>query len=939
MGKKSDIETALSPFGRVVASPRYVPPAPTLELYSETLDSMAERLGQKGAKSLVVVGPVGVGKSTLLRALFARLAAQGHTVLQTSTSSLVAGMKYIGEWQQRLQELMDVAKASRRVVVYFEDIDQTTTTGTTDGGNENFSTHLRSAVESGTIALVGETTSEALVSGLEREPSFRRSFATYLLKEPTLEQTKALVRSALSDFERRRGTRVTLSEETLDFALELTSFYSPGVAAPGRFFEPLWTLLETRQRPPAKNDTSSETPEVELQPTDFIDTLVKRTGLPRWLLDDRRPLDLTAAREFFQKRIIGQKEAVDAVLDLVTLVKAGLTDASKPLGVLMFVGPTGVGKTEIAKALAQFLFGSEEHLVRLDMSEYKEYSSYERLTGSAGGDPTEREGVLTRKLRQQPFSVVLLDEFEKAHPNVYDLMLQLFDDGRLTSGKGEAISFRQAIIIMTSNLGAGPTEPTVGFLGPKAEHKSREIRKALELYYRPEFLNRIDKIVVFRSLDISDLQSIAERELEKVLQRSGITRRQIDVALDDSVVPYLIKEGFSPAYGARPLKRAIERRVLLPMARRIVAQPLQPDILRVRVHKGKIAVQAIRHEPDTEQTWIPTLERDLSLDDARQRHSVLQDNIAQCRASVDEAGLVAHKQALLDEMQQTGFWEQSERRHTATSSLRDIEALLDEMQRLELQHEELGQWLESIERRRPALTPDSLVRAGDRLLELERRARLLGLRLESRGAGADADAFVRLQLLRRGDEPRLELLVAMYEGWAKNAGLECAALHRSVVDGTLARVTLAFAGPAAHGILAGEHGLHRFTTRERGRRATLVRVSVFPGPATFPESDSMQLDTRRRRDASPEVSAIDTETLRSVQVNEVNDEGIAATYARRWLAAELAHTDDGQEDRLVRVYTLEGDREIRDVASGVRTSKVDRILQGDLFDLMGPTSK
>src|SRR6185312_10896294 len=282
------------------------------------------------------------------------------------------------------------------------------------------------------------------------------------------------------------------------------------------------------------------------------------------------------------ERVLGQKEAVSAVSDLLALYKTGLNDPDRPAGVLLFVGPTGVGKTELAKATAEFLFGTREKMLRIDVSEYKDFHSFEKLIG----DPRQNKtGILTEYVRKNPFCVVLLDEFEKGHANLADLMLQVFDDGRLTDAFGDTVDFRHTIIILTSNVGANLRElgSSIGFSG-RGENKDivRDVRRSLEHAYRPEFLNRIDKILVFEPLEKGDMRRIAQRELGKIYRREGLLERDLLLEVDEGVIDLLLDRGFDPKYGARPLKRAMEELLVLPLARAVLGAPAQRyQLLRV----------------------------------------------------------------------------------------------------------------------------------------------------------------------------------------------------------------------------------------------------------------------------------------------------------------------------------------------------------------------
>ncbi|MFU8805393.1 MAG: AAA family ATPase, partial [Bradymonadaceae bacterium] len=300
---------------------------------------------------------------------------------------------------------------------------------------------------------------------------------------------------------------------------------------------------------------------------DVVESFCKDTGMPAILLRDDRTLDLEIVKKELARRVMGQGSAIDKVVDVVGVTKAGLSAKDRPLGSFLFVGPTGVGKTELARALAEFLFGDESRLIRLDMSEYAQLDAYNRLIGEG-----TTEGELTGPVRRQPFSVVLLDEIEKAHSNVFDLLLQVLGEARLTDVQGRTTRFQNTILIMTSNLGVESLKPLMGFSDSSRESTDGygvHFRREAEKFFRPEFLARVDQFIAFNPLSRETIRSIAVRELEAVCMREGMLSRDVQLLVSDEVIAYLADEAHDIRYGARPLKRLIERAVVEPMASRL----------------------------------------------------------------------------------------------------------------------------------------------------------------------------------------------------------------------------------------------------------------------------------------------------------------------------------------------------------------------------------
>ena len=394
-------------------------------------------------RAVVLLGEPGSGKTAVVHELTHRLgndpAGPWH-MLRVAPADLLAGTTWLGEWQTKVRNLVQAVKAPRRVVLYVPNLEELSDVGRSSQSDSNVATALAPYIERGELAIVGESTPEAFRAGLGAIGSLRRLFHAIDVQEAKPARTRDILKAV------RDEAAADVPEPVLDRLVDLADFYLAGTAQPGRTVGLLRRVLGST--------AGRDGPVCE---RDVLTTLSTSTGIPIDFLDDAVPLDRAQVRGFFEARVMGQPDAVDAVVDLVTLVKAGLTDPGKPFGVLFFVGPTGVGKTELARALAELLFGDAGRLFRLDMSEFATYDAYERLIGW-GGKP----GLLTSAVRERPFSVLLFDEIEKAHPNVFDLCLQVFDAGRLTDKQGRTADFRRTIIILTSNIGLGRATRSTG---------------------------------------------------------------------------------------------------------------------------------------------------------------------------------------------------------------------------------------------------------------------------------------------------------------------------------------------------------------------------------------------------------------------------------------------------------------------------------------------
>jgi len=539
---------------------------------------LCELATARARASVLLVGPAGAGKTALVNELAHRAheeggPAAGVEVYSTSAGRIIAGMRYLGEWQARVERMLASLRA-RRAVLHLESLGELVSLGDRDG--QDVARHLLPAVESGDVALIIEATPED-VARAERTHAALVQALRPLALAPL---APAVARVAMAQAAGRlgRARRVAFADAALDRALDLAERFGEGIL-PGSAVEIL--------RAAAGERSQTGTAARPAGPAEITAAFCARTGFPAALVDPAVALDPAAVRAAFAERVLGQEAAAELFAQLVITLKTNLSDPRRPLGSFLLLGPTGVGKTESALALAAYLFGREERLSRFDMAEYAAPGSAARLVAVGGSEST-----LAKRVRAQPFGVVLLDEIEKADPGVHDLLLQILGEGRLTDGTGRTVSFRNTIIVLTSNLGADRAGRSLGFAaGDFAAEHDAHYRAAAAAFFRPELWNRIDHVVAYRPLGPAVVARLAERALEQALAREGLTRRGVRVAWDPAVVARLAALGFDPRLGARPLKRAVDQQVVARVAR-LLAGGERPVALRLRVDgEGAIAVE------------------------------------------------------------------------------------------------------------------------------------------------------------------------------------------------------------------------------------------------------------------------------------------------------------------------------------------------------------
>ena len=629
------------------------------------IERVIQVLSRRTKNNPCLIGEPGVGKTAIAEGLAQHIIEgsvpeplKNKRVVTLDIASMIAGSKYRGDFEERLKNVIEEVKKEGNVILFIDELHVLVGAGSAEGAMDAANI-LKPSLARGEIRVIGATTLDEYKKHIEKDAALERRFQPIIVSEPSEEDAIAILKGIRDKYEAHHGVKI--SDEAIESAVRLSSRYirdrflpdkaidlmdeaasklrMKNLTAPpdlkskeeeikrvagekenavrNQDFEKAATLRDkekalTSELEEMKKSWSSESGKEKLTLTaeDIEDVVTQTTGIPVKKLVHEESERLLNMEEILHKRVVGQDEAVNAVARAIRRGRVGLKDPKRPIGSFLFLGPTGVGKTELSKALAEVLFGDESAMIRVDMSEYMEKHTVSKMIGSPPGYVGfDDGGQLTEKVRRKPYSVILFDEIEKAHPDVFNIMLQILDDGRLTDAKGRTVDFKNTVIIMTSNIGAKTITDSkkLGFT-PAEDNFDRNqetirenVMDELKRSFRPEFLNRIDDIIVFKQLDREDIKKIASRLCDSVVK--SLKELGITLSVEDSAIDVLVEKGFDVTYGARPLKRAIQSLIEDKMAEKMLEKTFsEGDEVVARGEDGKIVFAKKGEDPVAETT-------------------------------------------------------------------------------------------------------------------------------------------------------------------------------------------------------------------------------------------------------------------------------------------------------------------------------------------------
>lgn len=791
------------------------------------VEEVRRQLDHEGT-GILLVGPSGAGKTAIVHEVVRRMADEvasirdRRDVWQVDGNRIIAGMSVVGAWERRVQNMVRELEA-RQDILYVDDLPSLVYTGRSAHSDTNVAGFLEPILARGELRIIGECTPERLLAVRDEAPGFFSRFR--IITVDGMDERDALLVLVSTARALAEHANVSFDPDALETILALTRRFEAGRHNPGKAVSLLLRLVRDHKR--VERD---ELGRRRFTRKHVVDLYGREAGLPSFVLWEEEARPFSEIERFFTERIVAQPNAVEAATDVVALLEQGLNDPERPLATFLFVGPTGVGKTETAKALAAFLFGAKERLIRFDMSEFMTPHTVGRLIG----DRFHPDGELTRRVEQQPFSVVLLDEIEKAHPSIFDALLQVLGEGRLTNAAGRTVDFKSTIIVMTSNLGVREAGKRLGFDARTDQKFARHYRDAAERHFAPEFFNRIDRIVPFGYLGRDAIVPLVERMLGQMLSRRGLLRSNVVVDVEPRLVDLLVDRGFDERYGARSVRRILEHELAVPLAEHLVrAHRAALTSVELYEQTGRIAMD-VEHPARAASVDAAELAPLASWSDVIERHEEITAMLEAARRSSAADKLRAEHSELLARFNAGD--REGEGRLLSIASLFERATLISEaLDRFDEQYlvvsgfeerEKLESPSDWWERKTIARMNVRVVREGRRPLDDEIRDRLASVELDAGGlvfrltAAVEAEARPRLVRVEpavrhvREPEAARTLTTIFLEGWADLLAARIFAKkdgtwagHDHVPEGGDA-FALELAGPAAEMIVAPELGYH-----------------------------------------------------------------------------------------------------------------------------------
>jgi ATP-dependent Clp protease ATP-binding subunit ClpA/protein subunit release factor A len=902
---------------------------------SQILQALASPL--KGR--VVVLGPARAGKTAAIHRAISRIASgecppelRGKTARAFAPAD-IPGVATRGPWYNALDYLFTHWAQHPDLILYIDPLTRAARLGGSrneDEGDLDVAEAIANFFKRHAGLCVVEAEETAWRRFVEAYPDYGQLFLPVRIDAPPPDVARAVVAHVSADLSLLHS--ITVTPEAQAQAFDLSQRYALDKAQPGKTIDLIRDALAV----------AAPGAGAQLTADNVIRRFGEQSGLPRMLLDDAVPFNEEETLRFFNSRVLGQDQAVEAVAQSLSLLRARVHNPLRPMGVFLFLGPTGVGKTELARTLAEYLYGTRDRLVRFNMADYPGPYEVNELFGNPySSEISGRRGQLTNRLAGQMFSVIVLDEFEKAFAGAHQRFLQLFDEGLLINGNAEVVNLRNAIFILTSNFGARLIEHgRIGFaVNETAEAREKRVLSETEAYFTPEFMNRIDAVCIFHPLNRAVMADIARREIGDLLKREGLRRRQIETDLADEVIEQVVALGYSPHYGARYLKRQIEKTITYPLAREINAQApgAVGGVIRLYLKQGRVTSIYLTPHAALPEAMARPASGLPSLDDLRAQLPVFT---ARVEALEERHGLPqaqALRAAILAEMADVSFWNDPVQARRKLDRYQQATSTVDMLSSVRQAHDHLAEQCAAAEPRLDLLARAYKLLAAE-LPRLEFTSFLSGPH-DTAGAYVQITVNAKLTGARQWGLD----LARMYLGWAKRRGLSATALSDDLSpEGRTATLMLAISGFGVYGLLRGESGAHRLvqTVKHNGKEVLQrlpAYVSVWPelDDDELPASGSVELKVKDAARPGLLIPRVTTQVI----ARQTNGERVfslagdlpgddLAAEAERLLRASLAINIESSSELARSYYRNTKEKGVHDHRTRLRNPRFKQVLDG-----------